>query len=563
MKLQARFLILFLVLFGVIGLLLVTQRIFDLDRSKVLLENELVQHKAYFGKITSLDGQPLKSFSIDYSFWDDMVDFVQTKNPKFAHDNIDSALSTYGADMAWVYRADGTLVYFKSGDDNPALSSLGLSADYFKTLYTNHLDHFYLNTSQGLIEVRAATIHPGSDQKRNTPPQGFWVVARRLDDQYASTMSDLTQSKVKLGGPRADYADHLANNAITFGQPLKDNAGKVVAVITATAEVPIVANLSDLYSRQLYLLIAFAIATMLMLVGAVWYMVLSPMRVIAQSLAQSNPAMLDGLAAQKTEFGALALTVQQFFAQEIKIKETDFIKAKLVELNQAKSEFLAIAAHELKGSVGNVHVFSENLADLIGDAHTTREALLTEVKRISHQARKATVLINDMYQASKGGQSLVLNKTEFDFDEFMRDEVADAQYSTKQQIVLTGYSAAHVTSDRDRLSQVISNLLRNASKYSPAAKEIRVLLGRDGNQVVVQVQDYGIGIAEVDQPHIFERFFRSSGVLGNYPGLGLGLSICKEIMGALGGKVWFKSVHGQGSQFFVSLPVSSASVELS
>ena len=563
MKLQARFLIVFLVMFGVIGLLLITQRIFDLDRSKVLLENELVQHKAYFTKISSMDGQPLKSLSVDYSFWDEMVNFVKTKNAKFAHDNIDSGLGTYGSDMAWVYNLSGGLVYYKSVDDNPALADLGLSQAYLKSLYTNHLDHFFLNTSQGLIEIRAATIHLGADEDRKTPPEGYWIVGRHWDDQYIATLSDLTQSTIKLGGPKSDYGDHLGNNAITFGQPLKDNTGAVVATITSTATVPVVQNLSELYSRQLYLLIAFSIATMLMLVGAVWYMVLSPMRLISQSLALQSPASLNELAAQKTEFGALAKTVQQFFAQEIKIKETDFIKAKLVELNQAKSEFLAIAAHELKGSVGNVHVFAENLADLINDPVTPREALLTEVTRIGHQAHKATVLINDMYQASKGGQSLVLNKTEFAFDDFIREEIADAQYSTKQQILLTGFTGAHITSDRDRLSQVISNLLRNASKYSPSANQIRVVLGRDGNQVVVQVQDDGIGIAEVDQPHVFERFFRSSSVLGNYPGLGLGLSICKEIVDALGGKIWFTSVHGKGSQFFISLPVSSTSVELS
>lgn len=563
MKLQARFLILFLVLFGVIALLLVTQRLFDLDRSKVLLENELVQHKANFVKISTMNGRPLRSLSVDYSFWDDMVDFVKTKNPKFAHDNIDSGLSTYGVDLAWVYRLDGSLVYYKSVEDNPALADLKLTPAYFKNLESGHFDHFYLNTDQGLIEIRAATIHPGADSDRKTAPQGFWLVARFWNDEYLSELSDLTESTVRLGGPRVDVGDKLTGGSIGYGQELKDQNSATVATLSVAADVPIVDNLSNLYTRQLYLLIAFAIATLLMLVGAIWYMVLSPMRIISLSLSAQSPALLDNLAKQPTEFGALAQTVQQFFAQEVKIKETDFIKAKLVELNQAKSEFLAIAAHELKGSVGNVHIFAENLADLIGDPMTARDVLLTEIKRIGHQARKATVLINDIYQASKGGQSLVVNKTEFDFDEFVREEIADSQYSTKQQIKLTGFTAAHITSDRDRLSQVMSNLLRNASKYSPLANEIRVILSREGNNVIIQVQDDGIGIAEQDQPHVFERFFRSSSVLGNYPGLGLGLSICKEIVEALGGKIWFTSSHGHGSQFFISLPVSANSVELS
>jgi signal transduction histidine kinase len=557
MKLQARFLILFTFLFGAVALLVALQHNFDLNRSQTVLESELKQRKAYFGKITSLDGQPLKSFSVDYSFWDDMVDFVKAPNLKFAHDNIETGMATYGADASWVYRLDGSRVYFKAAegiDDTSALESLSFSSDFFKKLHGEHFAHFYIQTSEGLLEVRGASIHPSDDSDRQTPPQGYWIVARYWDGDYMTALSDLTQSRLKLGAASASYADQLNGHAVSFGQPLLGWDGKPQAVLTATSDVPIVNELSTLYIRQLFLLAAIAFATILLLLAAIWYLVLSPVRLITQSLKTSDPKILEPLLHTSTEFGSLAGTLKQFFAQELKIKETNFIKGKLVDLNQAKSEFLAIAAHELKSSVGNIHVFAENLADLM-ETKAPKAQLLSEVQRISRHARKANVLINDLYQASKGGKALVLKRSQFEFDEFIRSEIADAQYSVRQTIKLTGNTNSRLTSDRDRLSQVMTNLLRNASKYSPKATEIRVILKREGNRVLVEVQDDGIGIPEKEQGRIFERFFRSDEVTTSYPGLGLGLSICKEIVEALGGRIWFQSQVGHGSQFFFSLPI--------
>src|SRR4051812_14986148 len=112
MRLQARFLLLYAFLFGAVATLLILQRTFDLDRSHFVLQNELTQRQNYFDKITSVEGQPLESLAVDYSFWDDMVTFVKERDLKFAQDNIDSGLGTYGADVAWVYRPDHSLVYF-------------------------------------------------------------------------------------------------------------------------------------------------------------------------------------------------------------------------------------------------------------------------------------------------------------------------------------------------------------------------------------------------------------------------------------------------------------------
>jgi len=109
----------------------------------------------------------------------------------------------------------------------------------------------------------------------------------------------------------------------------------------------------------------------------------------------------------------------------------------------------------------------------------------------------------------------------------------------------------------------MTNLIRNASKYSPHADKIHIRLKYEHDTVIVEVEDYGLGISPEDQTRLFDRFFRSARVATSYPGLGLGLSICKEIIGALGGKIWLQSELGKGSKFYFSLPVSPEIPELS
>ena len=555
MKLQARFLLLFVFLSVAVGLVLVLQRSLDLDRSRFVLQNELTQRHSYFTKITTTEGHPLDSMSRDYSFWDEMVNFVKTRDLSFAQDNIDTGLDLYGAHAAWVYRPDTSLVYTKASDGHTAPEQLGLPKPFFDQLSAERLMHFYLNTTDGVMEIRAATIHPGDDSERKTTPQGYWIIGRFLDDEYITKLSNLTQSELKLGPGTAETIDRLDKQAVSFGTQLKSWDGQSVAVITSTASVPVVKDLETLYLRQLVLLLTFTVASILVVMISIWWLVLRPVRLITESLKSQNPSSLNALAKEKTEFGGLARTIQQFFSSE-------FVKSKLMDLNTAKSEFLAIAAHELKSPVGNVHLFAENLLDLLGD-NATKESLQTEIKRISQQAHKATVLINDIYQASKGGQALDIKRTEFDYDSFIATEVENAQYSTRQKLIVEGTAGHKVNSDIDRLGQVMTNLIRNASKYSPQADKIVIHIKLENNAIVTEVEDFGLGISPEDQAKLFDRFFRSTAVATTYPGLGLGLSICKEIVEALGGRIWLTSELGKGSHFFFSLPVSSDMSELS
>lgn len=117
-----------------------------------------------------------------------------------------------------------------------------------------------------------------------------------------------------------------------------------------------------------------------------------------------------------------------------------------------------------------------------------------------------------------------------------------------------------VFGDRDRIGQVIVNMLTNAIKYSPHSVTILVRTIADKENVTLCVQDFGVGIPKERQQQVFERFYRVSGN-ETIPGIGLGLYISAEIIRRLGGRIWVESEQGRGSTFCFSLPVQEQHIQ--
>ncbi|HEY4033947.1 MAG TPA: ATP-binding protein, partial [Ktedonobacteraceae bacterium] len=112
--------------------------------------------------------------------------------------------------------------------------------------------------------------------------------------------------------------------------------------------------------------------------------------------------------------------------------------------------------------------------------------------------------------------------------------------------------------DRDRIGQVVTNLLNNAVKYSPQASTVLTRVAKDQNNILISIQDFGIGIAKEHQHKIFERFYQvTDPEEKTYPGLGIGLYISYEIIKRHGGQMWVESQKGHGATFHFTLPLSA------
>jgi signal transduction histidine kinase len=162
----------------------------------------------------------------------------------------------------------------------------------------------------------------------------------------------------------------------------------------------------------------------------------------------------------------------------------------------------------------------------------------------------------DTTRMSEG--KLVLNVTRFDLNELIREKAEELQRITKTHTIRTLLASfPEIEADRERIGQVIVNLVSNAIKYSPKGGEILLASEPEDGFVKVSVSDQGMGIPAADLDKIFDRFFRvDSKEVRTFPGMGIGLFISQGIIQRHGGALTVKSEEGEGSTFTFTLPVT-------
>jgi two-component system, OmpR family, phosphate regulon sensor histidine kinase PhoR len=230
---------------------------------------------------------------------------------------------------------------------------------------------------------------------------------------------------------------------------------------------------------------------------------------------------------------------------------------RLKKLEKIRKDFVANASHELRTPLTSIKGFVEALQDgAIDDPLQTRQFL----EIISRQAERMGKIITDMLLLSEiESEGFQLKLEEFRINDLIREifKPFQAQADSKNIALELNLQEPEkkVKMDRDKISQVISNLLDNALKFTNSGGKVAIQVEDHRNEVIIQVKDSGIGIPSTDLSRIFERFYTidksRSRELG---GTGLGLSIVKHIVEAHGGKVWVESELNKGSVFYFSLP---------
>ena len=225
---------------------------------------------------------------------------------------------------------------------------------------------------------------------------------------------------------------------------------------------------------------------------------------------------------------------------------------------RAKDEFLAMVAHELRAPLGAI----------LGWAHIlrrrrTEEEFESGLDVIEQSVAVQSKLIDDLLvMARMVSNRIAVERQPIDPREFVDAAIhavrpAAAEKQLRLRKVSDGGAIAMVSGDRTRLQQVMSNLLANAVKFTPAGGCIEVALRRSPGWAVISVTDDGVGIAPEFMPHVFERFRQDPGVARAHGGLGLGLAIARHLVELHGGTIEAHSDgEGRGACFVVRLPLA-------
>lgn len=233
--------------------------------------------------------------------------------------------------------------------------------------------------------------------------------------------------------------------------------------------------------------------------------------------------------------------------------------AELERLNEQKNRFLGIAAHELRNPLHFILSYSDFLLEEASDALT--EEQIKFLSMIQTSSEFMARLVNDLLDVAKiDAGKLELNLVQTDLVALVRRNVAlNRTLAAKRDVELHLHSEPLPKMELDpvKVKQVLNNLINNAVKYSPPGAVVDVRLTKDNHQVILSVHDRGPGIPEEELGKVFQPFETTSvESLTGEKGTGLGLAIAKKIAHGHGGDVWVESELGQGSTFYLSLPVS-------
>lgn len=227
------------------------------------------------------------------------------------------------------------------------------------------------------------------------------------------------------------------------------------------------------------------------------------------------------------------------------------------EKERHKDEFISAVSHELKTPVTSLKAFCQVLQRKLSVSESPVAAEM--LGKMNTQINRLNIVIQDLLDVTRiEGDKLQYRRDTFVFTDLLAEIVEEVQRTIDSHTILIQDREKRVElyGDRERIGQVLTNLLTNAVKYSPGRDLIIISLDTTQNEMICGIKDFGIGIPAEKQQSVFERFYR---VKENDPslgsGLGLGLYICYEIIKRQNGKIWVESTPGKGSTFYFSLPL--------
>jgi PAS domain S-box-containing protein len=234
----------------------------------------------------------------------------------------------------------------------------------------------------------------------------------------------------------------------------------------------------------------------------------------------------------------------------------------LKEADRVRSEIIHTVSHDLRSPLTSVIGYTE-LVERSGPLNGQQRDFL---HRIQESIQHITSLINDLLDLGRVEAGIDTRREFVQLEGILRYtlEMLHGQIKAKRLKIRTEIVPAlpALRANPIRIRQVLDNVVGNAIKYSHVNGEIYISIRAEDDQVILQVTDQGPGIPAIDQPHIFDKFYRGTNVGSGIEGSGLGLAIVKNIVESHQGRIWVESAVGKGSTFFIVLPVDAEPVQV-
>ena len=290
----------------------------QISNASLFIDGQRSKLDKLFNQLVEIEGQSMEVLVSDYTFWDEFVDFVKTGNPDFAANILDESLEGYNVDTIWVFDPELQLVYFtcrgcRQEDYLFPLTPVTLSSAFGGTPFAHF---FYKNVDDQIIEIRAATIHPSDDVSHQTPGQGYMFVGRIWKEQRLASLSELTDSQVKLvDATELQPSSGNPMDDILIYHPLPGLDGQPVAYIEGRFANQYATGFNQAKQRDLIYYAGFAATLSAVLLFGLTRWVALPVSSLSNSLTNETIVPLKKLLTEHSEFGHIARMIQTSFEQ--------------------------------------------------------------------------------------------------------------------------------------------------------------------------------------------------------------------------------------------------------
>ena len=592
MKVQTKILLLLLAVVAIFvgGILFIRAR--EHARFLLIAQDRARDREQFFDGFLARQGEGLEMLAKDYTYWDAMVAAVDGGDRAWLNANLnnDGTWQTSDADALWVYRPDHSRLFSANRlDADGDLRGLPLPEAVFDALEHQHLMHFWLDTRtrQGILEIRAATIHPSADSYREKPSRGFFFAGRRWSRDAMQDFSRDSDNDVRLlpanaGG--ADLVSDATQGIVIFTRPLPGWDGRSVARLVVRNDSETIRDLNESTQHLLTLLVVFAVVLLVVLALLLEWWVSRPLRLISQTLKTEHLGPVSKLRGDGSEFGGVATLIGEFFGQrENLLAEINERKNAQEALRQSADQLRQAQKMEAVGRLagGVAHDFNNLLTAILGYA----ELLLhrrdldpsghQHVEMIQKAGRQAAAVTHQLLAFSRKQvlqpRVIDLNDLVADFEKILKRVIGEHIELDVQAYAEQG----RVRADPNQIEQVILNLGVNARDAmmpkggrltirtanltldAGAARRLSPEMAA-GPYVLLEVSDTGMGMDEEVKSKIFEPFYTTK---GPGKGTGLGLATVYGIVKQSGGSIVVDSAPGAGSTFRIYLPMELGEVE--
>jgi two-component system, OmpR family, sensor kinase len=450
-----------------------------------------------------------------------------------------------------------------------ALAAVGLVAANVATY--SSLRAFLLDRTDSTLHQTADTLRrPGPGGGIRSAPPGTFVQVRSLDgDTVVATFSGATLPGGSVPAP--DLADAVeppsrsgGAEAVRYFTVQGESGGAQYRVRASIGEddramLLVATSLHDVDSTLHRLLLIELVATALVL-GAIaglglWIVRLGlrPLDAIGQTasdIAAGDLSRRVERAEERTEVGRLGLSLNAMLARiESSFRAQEASERKL-------RRFVADASHELRTPLSAVRAYAE-LYDR--GAAERPDDLERSMRGISRESERMSLLVDDLLLLARLDDGRPLERLPVRLDEVVGEAVETAQTVDPDRPIALRAEQAVVVGDRDRLRQIVDNLLANVRAHTPPGTPASVSVTRRNGSAEIAVTDSGPGLDEEHLEHVFERFYRADPSRARTSGgVGLGLSIVAAVAEAHGGTVSASSRPGEGTTFSIALPLSGS-----